>query len=201
MSKDEETIREVDPQLSAAYRAGADETAPPGLDRSVLAEAARAVKRDRASAWRNTWYRPVAFAATLGLCLALILQLTDPDIVGRETVTGEPQGSALSGTAAGGMFDEAVNETVEQIRDAEAEANASVMKAPAMSDPAGDTATGEPAQRDRLPDKERCSDEERADAASWWRCIQELEEEGMTRVAEAELQALLKSFPGFAIPE
>lgn len=201
MRKDEETMREIDPQLSAEYRASADEITPPGLDRAVLEHAARAVRRDHASAWRNTWYRPVAFAATLGLSLALILELTDPSNVDPLTVTGEQHGGALSPPGAGGRFDEAVSETVEQIRDAEAEAEASVMAAPALSDPASESAAEEPGERSLLPDKERCSDEERADAATWWRCIQELEEQGLTEAAEAELQALLKSFPGFTVPE
>ena len=57
----------------------------------------------------------------------------------------------------------------------------------------------EPASR--LPEDARCSESQRSDTSSWWRCIEDLEQRGLTTAAEAELQALLAAHPGFSVPE
>lgn len=45
--------------------------------------------------------------------------------------------------------------------------------------------------------KAECAEEERADAATWWACVQELEAIGNSSAAEEELRRLLAAFPGF----
>ncbi|MDH4072484.1 MAG: hypothetical protein OEV41_05200 [Gammaproteobacteria bacterium] len=58
------------------------------------------------------------------------------------------------------------------------------------------------ADSDRLlPAEERCSEAERSTSGNWWRCIRALEARGLTRAAEAELQALLGAHPGFVEPK
>jgi len=52
-----------------------------------------------------------------------------------------------------------------------------------------------------LPAEVHCTDEQRATSSSWWRCIRELEQRGLTGAAETELAALLGAYPGFVEPE
>ena len=60
--------------VSATYRELADERAPAGLDEKVLQRAA-ALPRARSGIGR-AWMKPVAWAATIGLSLAIVLELT-----------------------------------------------------------------------------------------------------------------------------
>ena len=82
MSDEYGTDVERDSALTDAYRDLADETSPLHLDARILDAAAQATHRPDASGfWRNAWFRPVAFAATFGLSLALILQLGDSGLI------------------------------------------------------------------------------------------------------------------------
>jgi hypothetical protein len=64
----------TDPLVTRTYREAADERAPGHLDRAILKEAAQAV-RPRYSRF-ITWTRPMAWAATVMLSVALVLELT-----------------------------------------------------------------------------------------------------------------------------
>ena len=64
----------ADPAVSAAYRAAATERAPEHLDRAVLKEAAMTAATG--SKIRARWFRPLAFAATVGLSLAVVLEIS-----------------------------------------------------------------------------------------------------------------------------
>ncbi len=70
-----------DRELREAYRSLATERTPEHLDRAVLAEAAAATKRR--SSPMIPWRRPLAWAATIALSFALILEFTqtNPDLV------------------------------------------------------------------------------------------------------------------------
>ena len=65
---------DIETRVSDAYRDLASETAPPELDRKVLSMAAGA-RRSRYGKAR-TWIRPAAWAATIGLSLAFVLELS-----------------------------------------------------------------------------------------------------------------------------
>ncbi len=82
MNQDNDKLeaREVDPQVSAHYEKLADEKTPADLDQAVLREAARAVRADNRKGSFGAWFRPVAFMATVGLSLAIILDLSDTSI-------------------------------------------------------------------------------------------------------------------------
>ena len=71
---------ELDPRVSAHYKSLADESTPAELDRAVMREAARAVQADNRRGSFGAWFRPVAFMATVGLSLAIILDLSDTSI-------------------------------------------------------------------------------------------------------------------------
>ena len=63
-----------DPRVSEAYQGLATETTPPGLDRRILAMAAD--KRRSRYGLARVWVRPLAWAATIGLSLAIVLEVS-----------------------------------------------------------------------------------------------------------------------------
>jgi hypothetical protein len=90
-----------DPRVSAAYREIADERTPAHLDHGIL-NAARAAARPR---WNNAvaWLRPAAWAATVGVCLAIVVEISllprqDPAAV--DSVTQEPAPAPLPAAGA-----------------------------------------------------------------------------------------------------
>ena len=92
----------VDEAVSRTYREIADEQTPERLDRAILAEAARAARPRYARS--RAWTRPLAWAATIALSVAIVLELTQvpaPDDAAFElaapdfddTVSGAPDGT------------------------------------------------------------------------------------------------------------
>ena len=77
---DKHETMDVDPQVSAHYEKLADEKTPADLDRAVLREATRVVRADNRIGSFGPWFRPVAIMATVGLSLAIILDLSDTNI-------------------------------------------------------------------------------------------------------------------------
>ena len=63
-----------DPRVSRTYRDLATETSPPGLDEAILKMAAGNAPTRYGLA--RGWLRPVAWAATIGLSLALVLEVS-----------------------------------------------------------------------------------------------------------------------------
>jgi hypothetical protein len=63
-----------DPRVSAAYRELADERTPEHLDHVIL-NAARGAARPR---WNKAlaWLRPAAWVATIGVCLAIVIEIS-----------------------------------------------------------------------------------------------------------------------------
>ena len=78
--RDRHEATEIDPQVSEAYASLADEKTPPELDRVVIRKSTRAVQADNRRGAFGAWSRPVAFMATVGLSLAIILELSDTSI-------------------------------------------------------------------------------------------------------------------------
>ncbi len=64
----------TDPIVSQTYRETADERVPAELDRAVLSSAANAARPPYARS--IVWLRPLAWAATIGLSLAIVLELS-----------------------------------------------------------------------------------------------------------------------------
>jgi hypothetical protein len=189
---------ETDSELSAVYRDLADEASPARLDSRILDTAARATRPARSNFWRNAWFRPVAFAATFGLSLALILELSESGLMGPPQ-----QDPALNGSLQAPANDpmrDAAAVTAERIRQLEGETTVASPKAPMPA--ASMSPTASPGDLNSRLDKDaRCSDAQRADTGSWWRCIEDLEQRGLSSAAETELQALLAAHPGFSVPE
>ena len=77
MNHDPHLSAETDDEVSAAYRAVAGESAPPHLDRQVLRQAKDAAGSRWFEKYSFSFFRPAAFVATLGLSLAIVLQISD----------------------------------------------------------------------------------------------------------------------------
>ncbi len=81
-----DSAAETDETVSATYRELSREGAPNYLNEKVLQQAARKALRPRYSR-SIVWTRPLAWAATVGLCLAIVLEVTRvpaPEIVTTE---------------------------------------------------------------------------------------------------------------------
>ncbi len=65
----------ADPLVSRTYRESAAESTPPELDEAVL----RRARRDDGSRYSRSilWLRPMAWATTIALCLAIVVELSD----------------------------------------------------------------------------------------------------------------------------
>ena len=65
----------ADPLVSRTYRESAAERTPPALDQAVL----RKARRQGTSHYSRSvlWLRPMAWAATVGLCLAIVVELAN----------------------------------------------------------------------------------------------------------------------------
>lgn len=69
-----------DDKVSEAYKSLADERTPQHLDQEILQMAGAGVRRPLYSRWIR-WTRPLAWAATITLCLAITLELSrEPSI-------------------------------------------------------------------------------------------------------------------------
>ena len=79
---------ESDPVVTEAYRDLAQERTPAHLDHVVLNEARKAAKTGRPREF--SWLRPAAWVTTIGLCLAIVLEITDPVPQGDAPVAGAP---------------------------------------------------------------------------------------------------------------
>ena len=80
-----DSAAETDETVSATYRELSREGTPNYLNEKVLQQAARTALRPRYSR-SIMWTRPLAWAATVGLCLAIVLEVTRvpaPEIVVR----------------------------------------------------------------------------------------------------------------------
>lgn len=212
--KPEENVPDVDRQVSDQYRAHAAETAPARLDRAVLREAKRAVRADKRKTSAGAWFRPVAFAATVGLALAIVIDLGKLGIVGppdttagtAETVPAAPRAERPPEMAAPGQT--TLNEIKRQ------EKSGATGSAAAGRD-TGETAQGgltkleaAPAHSKTAAESETdagtvtgCSAEQKATPDGWWTCIVSLKESGRNETADRELGRLRESFPEFALPE
>ena len=203
---------EVDRDVRAMYRAAASEATPAELDRAIIREAARELKR--ADVQRQNWFRPVAFAATVAMSLALVLNFTETGLldspadavttaggdatsgrVSRPTASGESLEEPQQDAAA---VSEAFNEAAE-IAERHAEGFEAAASQRLQPSPASAGKLGEPASA--IAAEGACTREQTVDADTWWRCIEELRRNGETELAAAELERLSASYPDYAPPQ
>ena len=203
MSTDQDNKRVFD-----TYREVAGEETPARLDEQVLALAAREARSRYGLA--RAWIRPVAWAATIGISLAFMLELTwfadTPNGVPAPAVSEErarqdaevmkaKQEDGLNRAIAVQVDEQAVappaTDEPSPLRAAEKQARSQAESV--QADAVRTYAAG--------PARERaCGDDARETAERWYQCIRELREQGRDEDAAFELEALLRSFPDFREP-
>ena len=199
-------------RVSDAYRDIAKETSPAKIDDRVLA-LARQEARTRYGLAR-TWVRPVAWAATIALSFAFILELsyfrddTLPiDLAAppaMDSDTGEKVEPALQeapfkrSPAAIIAAPEIKTRDARQMRETEERADT------ATSDLANETPLSS-SSRALLPDEDEadvdhCTTEAQQSAVAWYSCVVALRNQGLHDAAKAEFDALREAYPGFREP-
>lgn len=212
--------------VSAAYRELAVETTPPGLDEAILAMA-----KTGNAALRQTdnrmfrWTRPLAWAATVGLCLAIVLEVSRqqptvgydhaakpetaalegelPDQSGHEERQSLPEAELDRSTLA-----DRNREALQQLspvsiepkagNDASAAPGAPVLPAAeseAAIDETSAVATEATALKRSFDEVAGCHRDTRASAELWLECIRTLRRDGKTDLATSEYTEYLKRFP------
>jgi hypothetical protein len=192
---DRDIDSQIDPMVSDQVRALADETTPNDLDRAVMREAKQALRADNRRGSFGAWFRPVAFMATIGLSLAIILDLTDRSIFAPES--GPSVGLRPTGTldelkrqeksSAGDAFTAESQKARERLQDLEVNYDAST------PEPSMDAVLQTPPAE--------CSDVEKSAAQTWWQCIESLREAGQLEAANWQLENLRNEFSEFVPPE
>jgi hypothetical protein len=167
-------------RVSAAYRELAKESPPPALDRRIL-DAARRESRSRYGMVRG-WMRPVAWAATIGLSLAILLEFTlftdTPPAPEPQSASGAPpvERARRDADVMRAKEEDAIRQSIPQRAPAAARMQSREIGAPPS-----------------------CDDEARMAAESWFACIEALRGQGRDEAADAELAALREAFPDFEI--
>lgn len=210
-----------DPRVSDAYRELATEKSPPELDATVLKMAASDV-RTRYGLARG-WLRPVAWAATIGLSLAFVLEISQ-----YTDVPATPELAAERLEAAKSKDEDLASQELQKRSDVPAPAKALAPRIEGASPAAMENAaliqdfetdsasvlqeaeeqmrmhTGEARSAASFAEKKEwtghCDADARASAESWYECIERLRDERLIDAARQELDALLVEFPDFREP-
>jgi hypothetical protein len=221
---------EHDALVGETYREIAQERTPEHLDKSVLDAAARAA-RPRYSRLIS-WTRPVAWAATIMLSLALVLELTQSPVqvpADKNVTASDVAEPALKQAADAPMpqveqsaeaakRERPIQDAQEvRVRDTDmlerAEEMARMQQGqndqPAQTVPEADARAPAPAAlavsskasfdsaAALAEDLTPCDASATADPESWQRCIDELEEAGLTDIAREQRALLAEAFPDF----
>ena len=204
---------ETDETVSATYRELSRESAPNHLNEKVLQQAAEKALRPRYSR-SIMWTRPLAWAATVGLCLAIVLEVTRvpaPEIVVTEDtidlLDAEPPAALVTEEAQA-----PVHQRLEALKDMKSQPGRSAAKQVA-NEPKREMYDADIRQRsggiaalavsaDSIDSEatNECSDEIRIDPVTWLACIVDLEERGDTATALSQRDALREAFPQFKLP-
>lgn len=204
---------ENDPRVSGAYRDLATESTRPELDDKVLAMAAQHARTRYGLA--RAWVRPIAWAATIGLSFAFILEMSEyTNTPARDAATRPAAARPTADRPAAAP--PATDLVVERPRSAPASA---IEKAPEpqqdlAEDDFSDLREAEELMRE-APARARlsssyaekkeaashCDAEARTSAESWYECILALREDGRSDAAAEELKALRAEYPDFRAAE
>jgi len=202
-------------RVSAFYREVADEVTPTTLDERILADAARGAQSRYGLA--RAWVRPVAWAATIGLSLAFLLELTWFADAPPEVPAGSPAVSEERARQDADVMrakqEDVPNRSIAKQATPPAAANGAPA-APATDEASflrqAGTQAREEAERAQIAavlspaesaDQDHaCDNEARETAESWYQCIRELRAQGLDDDADTEFEALLRAFPDFSEP-
>ena len=211
-----DSAAETDETVSATYHELSREGAPNYLNERVLQQAARKALRPRYSR-SIVWTRPLAWAATVGLCLAIVLEVTrvpTPETVMTEDTIDFLEAEPLT---APEEVQAPLRQQPETLKDIKSQLGRSTAKQAAKESKtevrrrettydaeAGFSSVVENAASDKvefeLQDANECSDEVRADPVKWLACIADLEESGDVEATLRQREALREAFPQFEKP-
>jgi hypothetical protein len=192
---------EVDSLVTRTYKEVASELAPEHLDKAVLKQAADAARPRYLKS--ISWTRPMAWAATITLCVSLVLEITKEPLPSPRAEFTSPPGrieapaSTLSKPELAPVKARAPRSLME-----EGEAPVERKRAGKMSTDFRQQATVMPASAEAFSRADApqaalsaCSETEIATAESWLLCIERLEDAGRT-VEVNEQRALYEAaFP------
>lgn len=213
----------TDERVSRSYRDVATETAPGHLDAAVLAQAVAAGRSRYARS--RAWTRPVAWAATIVLCVAVVLELTrapqpDGEMPAPEMGFAAPSPAKpeqAEPAAAPAVQAPVMKTEAPQIKAAAEDARQAT---PAAASPL-DADTFRPRDTDMLQRAKEtaelrsganlearpqnltdeaaptCDAEATATPETWLDCIRDLEKAGLMAQAEKERRLLEAAFPDF----
>jgi hypothetical protein len=219
----------ADRGVSAHYRDYSSDTTPPELDRMILRTASAEVETRVFFSWSAAWMRPAAFAATLVLCIALIMEfgevqdlLSPADLQPDSVTVSRPTTSTTAGadstltSDAPTMQSDVIERQTQQVDESEPadsfrDAAATTARQLRDVDAAASASLQQMPKSAALPaaaihgadtgnENAGCTDSQRAQPADWVRCIEELQRAGSTELANLERQALRREFPSFPIP-
>jgi len=186
---------ETDPEVSAAYRAIANESAPTQLDAIVLQKAAAEARSvNGLASYIYSIRRPLTLAVTMLLALSMTLQFND---VFMGTTPDEMNGVAERGTGAGDMsaaMDASSRHILEQKKQGE-----DIMSQGLLNNPMPSTIGGSEAMRPEIA--RYCDSAQTLSAELWWHCIEELDHSGRNAEAASERELLINTYPDFKLPE
>ena len=200
-----------DPRVSDAYHEMASEKTSAELDRKVLSMAA--AEAGAAGGVPRTWFRPLAWAATVALSFALVLEISQVDDAPTPRVDTDLaevlEESPRAVDTVGKQKDEGRVRQQLNKRSSDAPASMKVTITPALPPaPAADALENTPAMEsssvavfaEKKEQPDDCDSDARASAQTWYQCVKDLRDAGQTEPAKRELEALLAEFPDFREP-
>ena len=199
--RDQDSEPAVDKDVRDAYRRLSKNSTPDSLNVKVLRLARRSVNDGEYSPTPRSWFHPLAFAAMVVLSLTVIIQFRDMGTVERlpESVTGADHEPSPHASQGAGDLAAAVETTGQRLRKLNSEAES--LSSNNQPEPALVQGSGVfPGQVDDpvASSSEHCKAEAGTSAISWWRCIEELQRNGMDDAARGELELFKAAHPLFS---
>ena len=201
--------RDENSLVSAGYRDLARERTPASLDDMILRKA-RDAARPKYGRLR-LWVRPLAWAATVAISLAIVLQVTqvpEPELPLAEPPQPAPKSETTKASRAERQAPAAGRLDAEVATDADAFVPASVdalreaedmarMRSGSVDEAALSVAREAAAPLEKTAEPRYCDDEARATAESWAECIERLEADGKAVEARAERLVFEHTHPDY----
>ncbi|MCJ7590232.1 MAG: hypothetical protein MUO51_02650 [Woeseiaceae bacterium] len=182
---------EMDRLVSQTYRELGTEEVPEHLNQTILRQAAAAGGRSGARHFSfAAWTKPVAWAATIGLSLAIVLELTQIPAVPVQNAAPIRQEAPTEETVAPSSVAAHESKLKPLAPAPAAAANRSFSKMQA----AEPTAT-ERTESKVSADASACDVATQESADDWMECIQDLRETGAIELAAREYEAYLLKYP------
>lgn len=190
---------EVNSLVTHTYKEVASELAPKHLDKAVLQQAADAARPRYLKS--ISWTRPMAWAATITLCVSLVLEITKVPPVNTENSLPPGRIEAPESTLVKSELAPAKTNAPQTTMEEERKVPVERRRAGKMSMDfrQQDAVTPASAEASSLADSPNpvpaCSETEIATARSWLLCIERLGEAGRTEEANEQRALYEAAFP------